>query len=169
MQFPRFPVMALITALSLSLPLSTPAMAQGAQVAFGSGGKNAGKPVEISSKSLTVDHETGNATLTGDVIVGQGDMRISAPRVIVIYSKDQTRIKMFKASGGVTLVSGKDAAEAANAVYDIDSGVIKMNGNVLVVQKLSTIAADQMTVDTKSGKAQMQGNVKSILRSGSGD
>jgi len=139
-------------------------LAQGAQVAFGSVKQDASLPVEVTSDNLSVDQNDGTAIFTGNVLIGQGEMRLSAPKVLVVYHESENRIERMQASGGVTLVSGPDAAEAEQADYSIDTGQIVMRGNVLLVQGRSAITAERMTVDTKSGTARMDGRVKTILQ-----
>ena len=145
--------------------LSGVASAQ-SNVAFGSSGQDTDAPVEVTAENLSVDQEAGIAIFTGDVIVGQGAMRLNAPRVLVVYSEDAQSIDRVEATGGVTLVSGEDAAEADAADYDIDRGTIVMTGEVLLSQGLSAIAADRMTVNLDDGTAQMSGSVKTILQPG---
>lgn len=140
-------------------------LAQGAQIAFGDVTQDTSQPVEVTADNLAVDQNDGTAVFTGNVLIGQGKMRLSAARVQVHYDQAGNRIERMVASGGVTLVSGDDAAEAQNADYSIDTGMIKMQGDVLLVQKKSAITADRMTVDTKSGTAQMEGRVKTVLQS----
>jgi lipopolysaccharide export system protein LptA len=93
-------------------------------------------------------------------------MRLSAPRVLVVYKDDQTGIEELRASGGVTLVSGEDAAEAATADYNVDTGVIEMQGDVLLVQGINALTGDRMFVDTRAGTARVSGRVKTILQPG---
>lgn len=140
-------------------------MAQGAQIAFGDMSQDTSQPVEVTADNLEVDQNDGTAVFTGNVLIGQGEMRLSAPRVQVHYSEEGNRIERMVASGGVTLVSGDDAAEAQNADYSIDTGMIHMQGDVLLVQKNSAITAERMSVDTKSGTARMEGRVKTVLQS----
>ena len=133
---------------------------------FGAIQQDTSAPVEVSADELAVDQNTGAATFTGNVVIGQGDMRLSAARVLVIYRKDQSGIERLEATGGVTLVSGPDAAESQRADYDIDEGVIVMTGDVLLAQGQSALTADRMTVNLDDGTARMQGRVKTILQTG---
>lgn len=150
-----------LSALALS---SQAALAQGAQIAFGNVKQDTSQPVEVTSDNLSVNQTDGTAVFTGNVLIGQGQMRLSAPRVQVYYNEAGNRIERMQASGGVTLVSGEDAAEAAQADYNIDTGMIFMQGDVLLVQKTSALTAQRMTVDTKSGTARMEGRVKTVLQ-----
>lgn len=139
-------------------------MAQGAQIAFGNTEQNTDLPVEVTADNLAVSQSDGTAVFTGNVLIGQGEMRLSAPRVLVVYLQDQSGIERLQASGGVTLVSGEDAAEASNADYNIESGLIEMQGDVLLVQGRNALTADKMFVDTKAGTARMSGRVKTVLQ-----
>lgn len=154
----------LAAALCLAL-LPLFAAAQGAQIAFGDVRQDSSQPVEVTADNLSVDQKDGTAIFTGNVLIGQGEMRLSAPKVEVFYDEAGSRIRRLRATGGVTLVSGEDAAEAANADYTIDSGTIFMQGDVLLVQGQSALTADRMTVDTRSGTARMEGRVKTVLQS----
>ena len=96
----------LFCAFTVCLPFT--AAAQGAQVAFGNTEQNSSLPVEVTADNLNVNQENGTAIFTGNVLIGQGEMRLSAPRVLVVYKQDQSGIEELQATGGVTLVSGPD-------------------------------------------------------------
>jgi lipopolysaccharide export system protein LptA len=153
-------------ALLALLGLSSPAIAQGTQVAFGAIKQDTSAPVEVTADELNVDQTTGKAVFTGNVVIAQGVMRLSAARVLVIYREETAGIQRMEATGGVTLVSGPDVAEGQRADYDIDSGVIVMTGDVLLVQGPSALSADRMNIDLNGGTARMQGRVKTILETG---
>jgi lipopolysaccharide export system protein LptA len=143
--------------------------AQGASVAFGTIAQDTSLPVEVSADNLAVDNATGTAVFTGNVVIGQGEMRLSAAEVLVVYREEQKGIARLEATGGVTLVSGEDAAESERADYDIDDGTIVMTGNVLLSQGQSALSADKMSVRLSDGTAQMTGRVKTVLQTGSGN
>ncbi|MFX0543585.1 LptA/OstA family protein [Roseovarius sp. S4756] len=146
------------------MALGGAAAAQGMQVAFGSAAQEGDLPVEVTAENLDVNQNDGTAVFTGDVIVGQGQMRLSAPRVLVVYLTDRSGIASLQATGGVTLVSGEDAAEAARADYDVQTGMIQMEGDVLLVQGPAALTADRMSVDTVAGTARMNGRVSTVLQ-----
>ncbi len=144
--------------------MSSGAQAQGMQVAFGSTVQDSGLPVEVTAENLDVDQTDGTAIFTGNVLIGQGQMRLSAPRVLVVYLEDRSGIARLSATGGVTLVSGDDAAEGREADYNVQSGMIEMSGDVLLVQGATALTADRMSVDTVAGTARMSGRVKTVLQ-----
>lgn len=139
-------------------------LAQGAQVAFGDTQQDRSLPVEVTSDNLNVNQNDNTAIFTGNVVIAQGEMRLAAPRVLVVYLADQSGIERLEATGGVTLVSGEDAAEAARADYNISTGMIELRGDVLLVQGQSAITGETMLVDTRAGTARVQGRVKTVLQ-----
>ena len=153
--------------LSLSLLFAgTTLFAQGTQVAFGTIQDNSGLPVEVTADNLAVDQNAGTALFTDNVVVIQGEMRLSADTVLVIYDTSAQAIDRIEATGNVVLISGQDAAESERADYNVDDGTIVMRGSVLVAQGPSAISADTMTVQISDGTAQMSGRVKTTLQTG---
>ncbi len=156
---------ALILTGLLALGGAAPALAQ--TVTFGGMRADTSAPVEVTADSLRVDQATGQAVFTGNVLIGQGDMRLSAATVTVVYGDGgQQRIKTLDASGGVTLVSGGDAAEAGAAVYDIESGNVVLTGDAIVTRGDSVLAGDRIEVNLKDGTAAVSGRVRSVLQPG---
>jgi lipopolysaccharide export system protein LptA len=113
-----------------------------------------------------VNQEDGTATFTGNVVIEQGDMILSAATVLVVYKEDSQKIASLQASGGVTMASGKDAAEAQNADYDIDAGIVVLTGNVLLTQGENAITGEKVTIDIDAGTATAGGRVRTTLQTG---
>ncbi len=165
--------MAFIRLLAITALLTffgSAAWAQGAQVPFGGLQHDTTLPVEITADQLSINQQDGTALFVGNVVVGQGAMRLSAGKVKVEYAAagdDVTgRISRLLASGGVTLVNGDAAAEARDAVYSIDTGTIVMTGDVILTQGTNALSSQRMVVDLKSGLAKLEGRVKTIIRTG---
>ncbi len=135
-------------------------------MAFGSTKADPSLPVEVTSETLNVNQENGSAEFLGNVIVIQGEMRLTAERVLVIYNNERSAIERLEATEDVVLVSPPDAAQGDWAEYTIDSGVILMKGNVLLTQGPSVISGDQMNANLTTGTATMTGRVKTILQQG---
>jgi lipopolysaccharide export system protein LptA len=135
------------------------AAAQEARIAFGDLAQDTTLPVEVTAETLAVNNADGTAVFTGNVVVIQGEMKLSAAEVRVVYNEDQTAIDQLIASGGVTIVNLADAAEAREAVYTIDTGLIVLTGDVLLTQGPSVIAGQKLTVNLKDGTGVMEGRV----------
>ncbi|MFV0302219.1 MAG: LptA/OstA family protein [Paracoccus sp. (in: a-proteobacteria)] len=153
--------LAVTTALFLGAAL--PAGAQ--NVAFGGIKADTSLPVELSAENLSVNQASGEAVFTGNVVIAQGEMKLQAPEVTVVYVEGgQQRIKSLRATGGVVLVSGTDAAEAAEAVYDVATGVVDLVGDVVLTQGQNVLTGDKMKVRLADGTAEVQGRVRSVLQ-----
>lgn len=143
--------------------LASAAFAQGTNLAFGGLKADPTKPVEVTADALDVDQTDGTALFTGNVVVGQGEMRLSATEVQVVYKQDRSGIERLIATGEVVLVNGPDAAESEKADYTIDTGIIIMTGNVLLTQGQNALSGEQLNVDLTTGTARMTGRVRTIL------
>lgn len=141
----------------------TPLSLAAQQAAFGSAAVDPDTPVEVESDELRVNQDDGTAEFLGNVVIVQGPMRLSAPRVLVIYDEAGEEVREMEATGGVTMVNGDDAAEAQSAFYNIENGKVRLQGDVLLVQGESTLASQDMTIDLTTGSAQMSGRVKTLL------
>ncbi|MGL4319293.1 MAG: LptA/OstA family protein [Paracoccaceae bacterium] len=150
-------------ALAMTLILSMPAMAQQAQVAFGGLKQDTSLPVEIEADSLVVNNADGSAEFSGNVLVGQGDMRLTAGSIRVEYGSDGKSINRLIASGGVTLANVSEAAEAREAVYTIATGEVVMTGDVLLTQGQTALSGQKLIIDLKAGTGRMEGRVQTTF------
>lgn len=140
--------------------------AQGASVAFGGLKQDTTLPVEVSADNLAVSQADGTAVFSGNVLIGQGEMRLSAGRVKVEYTSDGTGISRLFASEGVTLINATDAAEAREAIYTIDSGQVVMTGDVLLTQGGNALSGQKLVIDLKAGTGVMEGRVQTVFQPG---
>lgn len=123
-------------------------------------------PIEVTADSLSIDQDTGRAIFDGNVVVGQGALRVTAGRVEVVYGTDTSEIAQLIASGGVTFVTESEAAEAQTASYDITTGMLTLEGEVLLTQGASAISAGRMLINVTTGTATMDGRVRTVLQQG---
>lgn len=144
------------------------AVAQGANVAFGAFKHDSSLPVEIAADILEINQETGKAVFKGNVEVGQGEMRLAAAQVEVEYeggNGSTGKVQRLYATGGVTLVSGAEAAESREAVYTIGSSQIVMTGDVLLTQGQNALSGQKLTVNLDGGTGLMEGRVRTVFQS----
>ncbi len=158
-----FKLRSLLIWSALVVAMGLPASA--ADLAFGNSRETSNLPVQVEADELSVNQKDGTATFTGDVRISQGEMLLSAPRVHVIYSEDNKKITRLLASGGVTIVNGPDAAEAQNADYDIDAGIVLLSGSVLLTQGGNVMKGEQIAINLDAGTAQVDGRVRATLDS----
>lgn len=152
----------------LSLPIlalcaAASAAAQGTQIAFGGLRQDTSLPVEVQADSLRLNQADNSAVFIGNVLVGQGDLRLSAAEVRVEYAAGGGAIERLLASGGVTMATPQEAAEAQQAVYAVAAGTVVLTGDVLLTQGANAVSGQRLTVDLKAGTGVMEGQVTTIF------
>lgn len=154
----------------IALLLPAAALAQGADISLGTGSFDTGQPVEVSADTLSVDQGNGQAVFDGNVLVVQGDVRMTAGRITVIYGTDDDGnadgIDSLAADGGVTFVTATDAAEAREAVYSVADGMVTLTGDVLLTQGANAISGERLVIDLSAGSGRMEGRVRTIFGAG---
>ena len=158
-----FILVALVFALDLA---GSHATAQQANIAFAGMKQDTSLPVEVDADNLSINNADGSAVFAGNVIVVQGEMRLTAGEVRVEYASAGGGIKTLHASGGVTLINTADAAEARDAVYTIESGNVVMTGDVLLTQGANAISGQKLVINLKDGTGVMEGRVKTVFAPG---
>lgn len=156
--------LAAIAALALT---AGAAVAQGANVSFGTQPHDSDQPVEVTADRLDVNQTDGTATFAGNVVVVQGELTLTAARVLVEYGDTEPReIERIHAFDDVTLISPTEKAEGDEAVYEVTSRSVLMTGNVLLTQELNVVSGERLTIDLDTGTGVVEGRVRTILRSG---
>ena len=158
----RFLLSILMSAF-FALTLSTATLAQGTTISFGGIASNADAPVEVTADKLNVDQDSGNAIFSGNVVVGQGDLRMAANEIRVIY-RDGGGISRLVATGGVTIVTPSEEVEAQRADYALDDDNIALAGDVLFVQGSTALAAETMRINLATNEAVLEGRVRTVLQ-----
>ena len=152
------PLLGLLTILAL------PATAQ-VDIGFGGVSYNEQQPVEVTADGLTIDQATGEAVFSGNVIVVQGELRMAAGAVRIVYSTEEgtQEVREVIATGGVLVTRGEDAAEGGSARFDVETALLTLSGEVLVTQGSTAIAGDRMVVDMRTGSGSVDGRVRTVL------
>lgn len=154
-------------ALIASLPLA--AAAQDASP-FGGFKHDRSQPIEIVSDALEVRQAESLAIFSGEVVAGQGTLRLTTDLLEVNYEENNESdsetgaIKHMTAKGNVFISNGAETAQGNRAEYDVDQGKINMTGSVVLTQGANVIAGETLTIDTESGRGRIEGGrVKSIF------
>ena len=130
---------------------------------------NTSLPLEIRSKELNIEQNTGRATFSGNVIATQGNLILTALTLVVEYALKNSRMtsemKKLTANKDVTIVSDTQSAVANKVVYDVISENIIMTGDVILKEGLSATSGDKLTINLNTGSRRMEGNVRTLILS----
>jgi len=156
--------------LACLLAAAPAALAQEQNSPFGSFEHDTTQPIEITSDSLAVDQARQKAIFSGDVVAGQGTMRMTAERIIVSYAGEKGddsgtgRVDRLRAEGNVFLSNGAETARGEWADYDVKTGVITMGGGVVLSQGENAVSGEKLVIDLNAGTGEISGGrVKSVF------
>lgn len=155
--------LALPLLASFAAPMAHAQSANAAAVSFGGMQGDPDLPIEVTSQELTVDQAKGTAVFLGNVLVVQGELRLSADEVRVQYDEAAGEIRVLSAKGNVQLVNASDSAQADSAEYRIISGEVTMQGNVSLTQGTATFTAQRFVADIRTGLGRLEGGVTSTF------
>ncbi len=160
----------LVAAMVSVTGVAAPAAAQ-TQGPFGGFKHDSSAPIEIVADALEVRQAENLAIFSGDVVAGQGTLRLTTDLLTVTYAAEQSgaspdtgAIQLMRADGNVFLSNGAETAQGAWAEYDVASGTIRMGGDVILTQGDNAISGQSLVIDLDAGIGRVEGGrVKSVF------
>jgi len=129
--------------------------------------------IEIVADSLEVQQSANLAIFTGEVVAGQGTLRLTTDKLTVTYAADKSgttantdtgAIQHMRADGNVFLSNGSETAQGAWAEYNVAGGEVRMGGNVVLTQGGNAISGNSLVINLNSGNGRIEGGrVKTIF------
>jgi len=121
-------------------------------------GHNSDAPVDVAADRIEVQDRADRAIFSGNVVVRQGELTLTAPRLTVAYSSGGgVQLRRIDASGGVTVRSPSETASGNVGIYDTEARIITLIGDVRLVQKDARVNGGRLVIDLDSGRAVMDG------------
>ena len=148
----------------LAIALAVPALGQALK------GHNAKSPVDVEADRIEVQDRADRAVFSGNVIVRQADLTMTAGRLTVAYARlgGGVDIDRLDASGGVFIKSPSETARGNFAVYDLNRRLITVVGGVELNQGNNRISGGRLVIDLNSGRAVVDGKSTGVEGSPSG-
>lgn len=132
-------------------------------------GHDASAPVTFSADRIEVQDRADRAVFSGNVVVKQADMTLTAARITLAYTNGSgLEIERIDASGGVTVRSPSETARGSYAIYDLNNRLITMLGGVTLTRGASHVKGARLVIDLDSGRAVMDGGSARGTSVGSG-
>ena len=121
-------------------------------------GFNSNQPVDYAADRIELQDRQKRVVLSGDVVITQGDLRLTAGRTTVAYTDSGSlRIQRIDATGGVTMTRGSERASGSAGVYDFNRRVIVLSGGVALRRGSDTLNGGRLTIDLNSGLSSVDG------------
>jgi lipopolysaccharide export system protein LptA len=165
-----FRIAAMAAAFAATLGGAVAAQQSGSP--FGGFKHDSAAPIEITADSLEVRQAEGLAIFQGQVVAGQGTLRLTAQRLEVRYvegggdgaAEGSGDIDSLRAEGDVFLTSGAETASGEWADYDVARGFVTMGGGVTLTQGDNAIRGERLSVDLNAGTGRIEGGrVQSVF------
>lgn len=122
-------------------------------------GFNSNQPVSYAADRIELQDRQKRVVLSGDVVIQQGDLRLTAQRTTVAYTDEGSlRIQRIDATGGVVVTRGAERASGASGVYDFNRRVIVLAGGVALRRGGDTLNGGRLVIDLNSGLASVDGS-----------
>ena len=118
------------------------------------------KPVNINSANQALDMQGNVATFTGNVIVTQGSIKITADKVVVTRPGGDSKKTVVDAYGNpATFYQLQDDGKpvkghAAKMHYELAKDFVELTGNAYIEQLDSNVKGDRITYLVKEQKMQ---------------
>jgi lipopolysaccharide export system protein LptA len=115
----------------------------------------------VQADKLEVDVVAGEATLTGNVTLTKGDLKVACPRIDLKFD-NTPHVIWARGSGGVTADVRGVHAEGPEAVLDLPKQVLDLHGGVRLARGQGWLQAEQARIDIGTGKVtatQVKGSI----------
>ncbi|KHL24924.1 OstA family protein [Croceibacterium mercuriale] len=121
-------------------------------------GFNANQPVNYAADRIELQDRQNRVVLSGNVVIDQGDLRLTAGRTTVAFTDTGTlQIQRIDATGGVTVNRGAEQAQGAVGVYDFNRKLIILSGGVGLRRGGDTLNGGRLTIDLNTGISSVDG------------
>jgi lipopolysaccharide export system protein LptA len=119
---------------------------------------NSNAPVNFDAGALELQDRADRVVLTGGVTAAQAGLTLKANRVTAAYSSNGgIDVNRLDATGGVTITKDDLRATSSSAIYDLDSSLITLIGNVNLVQGSNRLNGGRLVIDLNSGRSTING------------
>jgi len=146
------------TSIGLCAAIAGISMLSSASTAQSIRNHNSNAPVDFSAASMELQDRADRVVLSGGVTAIQAGLTLKASRVTAAYSSNGgVDVNRLDATGGVTVTKDDLRATSSSAIYDLDSSLITLIGNVNLVQGGNRLTGGRLVIDLNSGRSAING------------
>ncbi len=120
-------------------------------------------PLEISSEHFEAIEGQNFVTWTGNVHAVQGDVVLTAPK-LVAYQDENGDPEKIIATGGMRYSSKEAKISGKKMVYDAKTDIITVTGNVVVIQGEQVMSGHKLVYNLATGSLVFSGEGKQRVR-----
>ena len=117
-----------------------------------------------SDGRLVIDYENKIAEFFNNVTVQDKNGIIKANYMKIIFSKDGSKISKMIAAGNVVIKQKNRTAYSDNAVYIVQTEVLRLIGNPKITEKGNIYTADEITILVKQNKVLFEPSARILIK-----
>jgi lipopolysaccharide export system protein LptA len=130
-------------------------------------GHNSNAPVDFDAGAIELQDRADRVILTGGVTASQAGLTMRASRVTAAYSNNGgIDVNRLDAMGGVTIIKDDLRATSDAAIYDLNSNLITLLGNVNLTQGANRLNGARIVIDLDAGRSTITGGASAPGTSG---
>jgi len=118
------------------------------------------EPIEITSDTMEWMNEERVAIARGNADAVQGRYKLHADVLTAFLSQGEDnaagKIRMITADGNVSLTTPEESARGETGQYDVEKGVVELNGSVVLTQGPNVLRGDKLVMDLNSGRSTLE-------------
>lgn len=127
-------------------------------------------PVNFTADRIEVQDRADRVVVSGNVVVNQAGMTLTAARMTVAYRQQRAtspgsanpgasnvEVDRIDASGNVIVTKADQRARGNVGIYDLNSRIITMLGNVALDQGANHLTGGRLIMDLNSGRSTVDG------------
>lgn len=120
---------------------------------------NSKAPFDLSAERFEVRDKDGVSLFSGNVIAIQGDLKLVADRARAFYARTAKTltVRRVDAQGAVKLTSPSETVSAAWGIYDLESRVVTLGGDVVLTRGEDVIRGQRLELNLKTGVTTLDG------------
>lgn len=105
-------------------------------------------PIHVTGDSFVVDEAKQLATFTGNVVLERRALTLWAGEVVAAYGAGgPSDITSFTATGRVRIKTPQQEATGDRAIYNPNTRMLRLTGNVMVINKMGTVGSADLVVN----------------------
>jgi len=124
------------------------------------------QPIEIEANSVMVDESSGFNEFVGNAVVKQGSLRMSAELIQVQTNSEgvETMLAKGTSENPAKYIQNQEnqprfiEATANLITYDVNKGMIYLDGNANLIQGFDSFSGDKLNYDINSDKVVVLGS-----------
>lgn len=122
-------------------------------------GHNSNAPIDFSAGQMELQDKSDRVILSGGVVATQAGLTIRSARLTGAYSNSgKIDVNRIDAIGGVVITKDDLRAVSNAAVYDVNSALITLIGDVRLTQGANRLNGGRIVIDLNAGRSTITGS-----------